>query len=179
MYIIAYNAQQNDTTQRQSMNPSENKIKKYRPNVAAVILSSAYPKECLFFIAHRLDVKGAWQFPQGGIDEGESPKEALLRELKEEIGTNAVEIISECPHWIQYDFPKSMAKKMYVGFAGQIQKYFLVRLKNNAEINLCTPIPEFDKYDFVSTQELFERVIHFKKEVYKQVLGHFKKEGYL
>ncbi len=68
---------------------------------------------------------------------------------------------------------------MYVGFAGQIQKYFLVRLKNNAEINLCTPIPEFDKYDFVSTQELFERVIHFKKEVYKQVLGHFKKEGYL
>lgn len=153
--------------------------KKYRPNVAAVLLSPAYPKECRFFIAHRLDIKGAWQFPQGGIDEGESPKEALLRELREEIGTDSVEILCECPHWIRYDFPKSMAKKMYVGFAGQIQKYFLARLKHNAVINLCTNEPEFDAYTFVDTQELFARVTHFKKEVYKQVLAHFKKEGYL
>lgn len=158
---------------------NENTPKKYRPNVAAVILSSAYPKECKFFIAHRLDIKGAWQFPQGGIDDGESPRVALLRELKEEIGTDDVEIISECPHWIQYDFPRSMAKKMYVGFAGQRQKYFLVRLKNEAEINLQTAIPEFDQYTFVDAHELFERVTYFKKEVYKQVLGHFKKEGYL
>lgn len=157
----------------------ENTLKKYRPNVAAVLLSSAYPKECLFFIAQRLDIKGAWQFPQGGIDDGESPKVALLRELREEIGTDEVEIISECPNWIQYDFPKGVAKKMYVGFDGQIQKYFLVRLKNNALINLQTAEPEFDEYAFVDRKELFERVTHFKKEVYKQVLGHFKKEGYL
>ena len=173
---------------------AQNTPKKYRPNVAAVLLSSVYPRECRFFIAHRLDIKGAWQFPQGGIDEGESPRIALLRELKEEIGTNEVEIISECPDWIQYDFPRTMAKKMYVGFAGQIQKYFLVRLKNTSEsalqyflvrlkndlaINIKTPIPEFDKYDFVNMDELFERVTHFKKDVYKQVLGYFKKEGYI
>ncbi|WP_291026154.1 RNA pyrophosphohydrolase [Helicobacter sp.] len=165
----------------QSMLPTQDTTqeKKYRPNVGAVILSSAYPKECRFFIAQRSDIKGAWQFPQGGIDAGESPKDALLRELKEEIGTNNVEIISECPHWVQYDFPKTMAKKMYRGFAGQIQKYFLVRLKNESEINLKTPIPEFDEYAFVSAEELFLRVTHFKKEVYKQILGHFKKEGYL
>ena len=54
-------------------------IKKYRPNVAAVILSSVYPKECRFFIAQRLDIKDVWQFPQGGIDEGESPRDALFR----------------------------------------------------------------------------------------------------
>ena len=149
------------------MMSAQNTPKKYRPNVAAVLLSSVYPRECRFFIAHRLDIKGAWQFPQGGIDEGESPRIALLRELKEEIGTNEVEIISECPDWIQYDFPRTMAKKMYVGFAGQIQKYFLVRLKNDLAINIKTPIPEFDKYDFVNMDELFERVTHFKKDVYK------------
>ncbi|TLD97379.1 RNA pyrophosphohydrolase [Helicobacter jaachi] len=153
--------------------------KKYRPNVAAVILSSVYPRECRFFIAHRLDIKGAWQFPQGGIDAGESPKDALLRELKEEIGTNEIQIISECPEWIQYDFPKGVTKKMYAGFAGQVQKYFLVRLKNDKAVNIQTPEPEFDKYEFVDTKELFERVTHFKKEVYKRVLGHFRKEGYI
>lgn len=68
---------------------------------------------------------------------------------------------------------------MYVGFAGQIQKYFLVRLKNDNAINIQTEHPEFDKYEFVTQKGLFERVTHFKKEVYKQVLGHFKKEGYL
>ena len=58
-------------------------------------------------------MKGIWQFPQGGIDEGESPKEALFRELKEEIGTDEVEILCECPKWIAYDFPKTISKKMY------------------------------------------------------------------
>jgi len=57
----------------------ENK-KIYRPNVAAVILSSKYPDKCEFFVAHRSDIQNAWQFPQGGIDEGETPREALKRE---------------------------------------------------------------------------------------------------
>ena len=61
------------------------KGKRYRPNVAAIILSPSYPLECKVFIAQRHDISGAWQFPQGGIDEGESPKEALFRELEEEI----------------------------------------------------------------------------------------------
>ena len=52
------------------------KQKSYRPNVAAVILSSRYPDKCEFFVAHRSDIKNAWQFPQGGIDEGETPREA-------------------------------------------------------------------------------------------------------
>lgn len=153
--------------------------KQYRPNVAAVILSSIYPKECQFFIAHRTDIKDAWQFPQGGIDEGESPKSALLRELREEIGTDCVEIISACPKWISYDFPSSVAKNHYKGYDGQIQKYFLVRLKNNALINIKTQKPEFDKYEFVDYEQLFARVTHFKKDVYRKVLGYFRKEGYI
>lgn len=152
--------------------------KSYRPNVAAVVLSSNYPNKCEFFIAQRSDIKGAWQFPQGGIDTGETPIEALFRELKEEIGTDEVEVIAECPKWIKYDFPSNVGKKLY-SFDGQKQKYFLVRLKNHSNINIDTATPEFDKYEFVSYRELFERVTHFKKQVYKQVIDYFRKEGYL
>ncbi len=152
--------------------------KKYRPNVAAVILSSKYPNICEYFIAQRNDIKGAWQFPQGGIDEGENPKDALFRELQEEIGTNEVEILSECSEWIKYDFPETISKKMYP-FDGQIQKYFLVRLKPQAKINLSTLEPEFDAYKFVAYQEIFQYVTHFKKNVYKNVLRYFKQEGFL
>ena len=75
----------------------EDNTKNYRPNVAAIVLSSSYPAKCEIFIASRIDVEDAWQFPQGGIDEGETPHEALFRELKEEIGTNEIDIIAEFP----------------------------------------------------------------------------------
>ncbi len=156
----------------------ENKQKKYRPNVAAVIVSSKYPLVSEIFIASRNDIKNSWQFPQGGIDEGETPKEALFRELKEEIGTNNIEILSEYPEWISYDFPNIVAKKMYP-FDGQIQKYFLVRLKNNRKINLKTKHPEFDKYKFIKAEDAFKHIVYFKRPIYKKVLKYFKKEGYL
>jgi len=73
----------------------EDKTKNYRQNVAAIVLSSSYPAKCEIFIASRIDIENAWQFPQGGIDEGETPNEALFRELKEEIGTNKVDIIHQ------------------------------------------------------------------------------------
>ena len=72
----------------------QKETKTYRPNVAAIILSPKYPLVCELFIASRTDIRNAWQFPQGGIDKSESPKEALFRELKEEIGTNQVDIIA-------------------------------------------------------------------------------------
>lgn len=152
-------------------------MKKYRPNVAAIVLSSAYPKKVEFFIAERSDVADSWQFPQGGIDEGENPKEALLRELKEEIGTDEVEIIAEYPEWVSYDFPKTIARKMYP-YDGQRQKYFLVRLKPGAKIDLNTKVPEFSRYKFVPYSDLFKYVTFFKRPVYKKVIEYFKKEGY-
>ena len=151
--------------------------KSYRPNVAAVILSSRYPDKCEFFIAHRSDIKNAWQFPQGGIDEGETPRDALRRELLEEIGCDKVEVIGEFPDWISYDFPKVSRGKTYP-FDGQTQKYFLVRLKDGAEINLqAYDIPEFEEYDFVEYEELFEKVAYFKRKVYRKVIDYFIKEG--
>ncbi len=154
----------------------ENK-KSYRPNVAAVILSSRYPDKCEFFVAHRSDIKNAWQFPQGGIDEGETPYEALLRELLEEIGCNDVEVLGEFPEWITYDFPKVARGKVYP-FDGQTQKYFLVRLKENAVIDLQDhDIPEFEEYEFVAYEQLFKKVTYFKRRVYRRVIDYFIQEG--
>jgi putative (di)nucleoside polyphosphate hydrolase len=146
--------------------------------VAAVIVSCEYPFNCSIFIALRHDIEGAWQFPQGGIDDGESPKEALFRELKEEIGTKKVEIIAEYPEWLSYDFPQKIVKRMYP-YDGQMQKYFLVRLKKSAHIDLKTKCPEFVEYKFVSLNEVLDNIVYFKKPIYKRVLEYFKKEGYL
>lgn len=152
--------------------------KKYRPNVAIIVLSPGYPFENKVLVAQRSDIKGAWQFPQGGIDEGETPQEALFRELEEEIGTNEVEIIAEYPQWLNYDFPQNVAKKM-APFAGQSQKYFLVRLAPGAKIDINTPKPEFDDFKFIKIEELDALVNHFKKDVYNKVINYFKDKGYL
>ena len=152
--------------------------KNYRPNVAAIILSSSYPARCEVFIASRIDVENAWQFPQGGIDDGETPKEALFRELKEEIGTNEIEIIAEYPQWVSYDFPPAVANRM-IPYDGQRQRYFLVKLKKGAKININTKIPEFSDYKFVDSDKLTNYITFFKRTVYKKVLRYFKKEGYI
>lgn len=150
----------------------------YRPNVAAIIVSEHYPQEKQIFIAERSDLAGVWQFPQGGIDEGETPQEALFRELKEEIGTNKVEIVAEYPEWISYDFPAHVAAKM-APFSGQKQRYYLVRLKKNAKIDLDTKHPEFKRYEFVGLEELNGKIAHFKKPIYEEVISHFRAKGYL
>lgn len=150
----------------------------YRPNVAMIIVSEDYPKSKKIFIAKRNDMEDIWQFPQGGIDKGEDVQEALFRELKEEIGTKKAKIIAEYPEWISYDFPKGIAKKMKP-YRGQRQRYFLIKLKKSAKINLDTKHPEFDDYKFVSLKKLFNHTSHFKKPVYEKVIAYFEKEGYL
>ena len=155
----------------------ENK-KVYRPNVAAIVLSPKYPEVCEILIAHRVDIDGAWQFPQGGIEADETPQEALFRELKEEIGTDEVEIISECPEWISYDFPPQVLEKKSP-YIGQRQKYFLVKLKQNAKVNVSTELQEFKEFKFVSLDNLLEQVSPIKIASYKKALGYFKSESYI
>lgn len=156
----------------------ENKIKRYRPNVAAIILSSSYPLKCEIFIAKRNDMENIWQFPQGGIDKGENAKNALFRELKEEIGTDDIEIIAEYPKWLSYDFPDKIAQKMHP-YNGQIQKYFLVRLKDDTKVNINTKFPEFSAYEFVELKQIFKMINHFKKDIYITVIKYFKEKGYI
>ena len=150
----------------------------YRPNVAMILVSNEYPEKKEIFIAQRNDLTDIWQFPQGGIDEGEEVQEALFREMEEEIGTAKAKVIAEYPEWISYDFPEKIAKKMKP-YKGQTQKYFLMKLKKSAEINLETKHPEFVNYKFVDIEEVLEMTAHFKKPVYETVIKYFKDEGYL
>jgi len=152
--------------------------KLYRPNVAAIIVSSRYPSVCEIFIAERNDIKDVWQFPQGGIDEGETSTEALFRELEEEIGTKDVDIVHEYPDWMQYDFPDRIAKKMHP-YSGQKQRYYLVKLKPGAKINLDTEHPEFKDHKFINYKEVMDYVTYFKRPIYQKVLSFFREEGYL
>ncbi|MEA1954998.1 MAG: RNA pyrophosphohydrolase [Campylobacterota bacterium] len=155
-----------------------NKENLYRPNVAAIIVSNNYPQKKEIFIAQRNDLEDVWQFPQGGIDEGEEVKEALFRELEEEIGTNKVKIIAEFPEWISYDFPSKVAKNMKP-WIGQRQKYFLVKLKKSAKININTKHPEFNDYKFVKVDDVLHLSASFKQDVYEKVIDYFKKEDFL
>lgn len=150
----------------------------YRPNVAMIIVSNEYPQKKEIFIAQRNDLTDIWQFPQGGIDEGEEVQEALFREMKEEIGTNKAKIIAEYPEWISYDFPDKIARKMKP-YTGQIQRYFLVKLKKSAVLNIDTKHPEFMDFKFVSVEDVLDLTAHFKKPVYETVINYFKKESYL
>jgi len=155
------------------------KHKDYRPNVAAIVLSSNYPNKCEFMLSRCIEGGRGWQFPQGGIDTGESKKDTLMRELLEEIGTNDVEIISEYPDWIRYDFPYTTRGKRYP-FRGQTQKYFLVRLRESAHIDLLShDIPEFDEYKYVTQDELFKKASFLKRRTYRKVIDYFTREGLL
>lgn len=154
------------------------KKEKYRPNVAMIIVSSEYPHKKDVFIAQRNDLTDIWQFPQGGIDEGEEVQEALFREMEEEIGTKSAEIIAEYPEWLSYDFPPKIASKMKP-YKGQTQRYFLLKLSKDAEINLDTKHPEFINYKFVDIKNVLDYTAHFKQPVYERVINYFKKEGLL
>ena len=155
-----------------------NKKDLYRPNVAMIIMSNNYPQKKEIFLAHRNDLTDVWQFPQGGIDAGEEVREALFRELEEEIGTDSVEVIHEYPDWISYDFPPRIAKSMKP-YIGQKQRYFLVKLNADAKINLETEHPEFSDYKFVEVDEVLKLSASFKQDVYETVINYFKKEDFL
>ena len=150
----------------------------YRPNVAMVIMSSNYPEKKEIFVAQRNDLDNVWQFPQGGIDEGEEVKEALFRELEEEVGTNKASVVAEYPQWLSYDFPEHVAEKM-APYKGQNQKYFLLKLDDNAMINLQTKHPEFNAYKFVEVKDVLGVITEMKKPVYEKVINYFKDEGLL
>jgi putative (di)nucleoside polyphosphate hydrolase len=150
----------------------------YRPNVAMIIVSNNYPQKKEIFIAKRNDMSDVWQFPQGGIDQGEEVEEALFRELEEEIGTSKAKIVAQYPEWISYDFPPKIAKGMKP-YKGQTQRYYLLKLKKSAVINIQTKHPEFSDYKFVTIDEVLDLTASFKKPVYEKVIKYFKKEGLL
>lgn len=119
--------------------------------------------------------------PQGGIEKGEDPKSAAVRELREETGVVSVEIVAEVPKWLTYDFPpavKAKVNRLWGGgeWHGQAQKWFLMRLtKDESEINLTNgeAEPEFSDWKWASPQEVIEQAVEYKRPIYEEVMRTF------
>ena len=142
----------------------------FRPNVAAILLNM--DNEML--IAERAHIRGSWQFPQGGVDSGESLEEALLREVEEEIGVKARQIqILDRKSGYRYEFPKDRLK--YGVFGGQEQVYYLCRfLGHDQDINIDTKHREFGRWRWLKPEKFdLDWVPKFKRDVYRRVLRDF------
>ncbi len=129
------------------------------------------------FVARRAGLDDRyWQMPQGGIDEGESPRRAALRELVEEIGTDRVEVLAACPEWIAYDLPPALAGRAWGGrYRGQTQKWFAMRFTGaDADIDLDTEHPEFDAWQWVAMDRVPALVVPFKQAAYERVVAAFR-----
>ena len=145
----------------------------YRPCVGIVLI-----KKGKIFAGQRLDYKSsAWQMPQGGIEDNESPKDAAFRELKEETGIKKkhIKIISESKNWLRYDLPEELISKLWNGkFVGQKQKWFAMEFfGSDTDININTKFPEFSQWKWMTADQLINSIVPFKKNVYKKILTKF------
>ena len=129
-----------------------------------------------------IDATHVWQMPQGGIDDGEDPYKAALRELYEETNIRSVEKLGELAGWIAYDIPRDLIGEAWGGkYRGQKQKWYALRFTgDDSEIDVATPgggahEPEFIAWRWVAMGELPDLVVPFKREAYERVVNEFKK----
>ena len=129
-------------------------------------------------VGRRLDhPSGYWQMPQGGIDENEIPKEAVWREMMEEIGTNKVELLKTSIQWIKYDIPKETLKTLPWGkkYIGQTQKWFAFKfIGDDKDINVETSNPEFSEWKWANVDSIINNIVPFKRKTYSIILEEFK-----
>jgi putative (di)nucleoside polyphosphate hydrolase len=148
-----------------------NEESNYRLNVGLIIVNN-YGK---VLICKRKN-SNQWQFPQGGIDKGESPIEAAKREIFEEVGIkpSKIKVLGKIKDWVKYEIPKELAKKSFKkkGIVGQKQKWFIFKVKSEACISFVNdPDNEFDDFAWVSYWHPIALIVSFKKEVYRNVLA--------
>lgn len=147
----------------------------YRPNVAALLVND----KGRLLVCERLAIPGAWQFPQGGVDDGETVEEALLREIEEEVGLKPGHYqVEGLKGGYRYDYPRKVirAKPTHkAGFAGQEQTYFLCRLIDGApDVDLTGEPREFSRARWIDPADFdLEWLPDFKKATYRNVLADF------
>ena len=152
---------------------------KYRKNVGMVLINT----KGHIFAGKRIDNNiDAWQMPQGGIDEGETPENAAFRELSEETGIHCSQarLIGATAGWLSYDIPVELIPKLWNGqYRGQEQKWFAFEfLGKDSDINIVTEEPEFSEWAWKSKKDLLSSIVPFKVKVYQKVfseLGHLIK----
>ena len=149
-------------------------MKPYRPNVCAVPTDEARGRVLVFRRVDRREEPHCWQFPQGGLHEGEDPRTGMLRELREETGATGPQVLASLPDPIRYDFPAEVVKRLsethpeLSHYQGQEQYWFLVGLPGGtASIHFSHQPAEFDAFQWVTPAEAVELVVPFKREAYR------------
>ena len=144
----------------------------YRPCVGVMLIN----RDGQVFVGRRIDqtVEG-WQMPQGGIDEGETPAQTALRELKEEVGTDKAVILREHGEWLCYDLPRHLIGVALHGkYRGQRQKWLALRFTgDDRDIDLRTHEPEFAAWKWVAMKDLPSLIVPFKRDIYQKVIAAF------
>ncbi|HQU69606.1 MAG TPA: RNA pyrophosphohydrolase [Albidovulum sp.] len=147
----------------------------YRPCVGVMLINA----DGRIFAGQRMDSPvAAWQMPQGGIDDGEKPRDAALRELWEETGVtgNLALPLAKSPGWVTYDLPPELVGKIWGGkYRGQRQRWFLYRFTGrDSQIDIATEHPEFSEWRWVTADEMLKAIVPFKRAVYDEVVTAFR-----
>jgi putative (di)nucleoside polyphosphate hydrolase len=146
----------------------------YRRGVGVMLLN----RDGKVFVGRRIDnTDEAWQMPQGGIDKGEEPWPAALRELEEETGIapHLVERVAAGPDRLRYDLPEALRGKLWGGkWKGQLQDWYLCRFTgDNSDVNIATNHPEFSHWKWIEPADLPDLIVPFKRALYRRLLADF------
>ena len=159
------------------MTPEEIAKLPYRPCVGLMLARD----DGTVFVGQRIDApveNPAWQMPQGGVDKGETPVEAAIRELQEETGVtpDKADVIAETPFWVPYDLPHELVPKLWKGrYKGQEQKWFLMRFKGtDDDVDITVHEQEFSTWQWMDVDTLLGNIVPFKQHVYEKVIAEFR-----
>ena len=154
------------------MTPADLARLPYRQGVGIMLLNALGR----VFVAQRIDMpSNAWQMPQGGIDEGETPESAAWREMQEETGTRAAVLLAESRSWYRYDLPAELVPRLWKGqYRGQEQKWFAFRFTGtDADIAIDGAHAEFSAWKWAPIATLPDLIVPFKRQLYSELVSEF------